>query len=52
MCRQFTSKADIDMFVSIANKDMNSVIKLRGSGSGSMLEVKGPPIPQEKKALF
>jgi len=28
MCGQFTSKADIDMFVSIANKDKNGLIKL------------------------
>lgn len=52
MCRQFTSKADINMFVSMANKDKNGLIKLRGRGSGSILEVKGPPIPDEKKATF
>jgi hypothetical protein len=45
MCGQFTSKADIDMFVSMANKDVNGVIKLRGSSSGGILEVRGPPIP-------
>ena len=52
MCGQFTSKADIDMFVSMANKDKNGLIKLRGGGSGGMLEVKGPPIPDEKKAIL
>jgi hypothetical protein len=50
MCGQFASKADIDMFISMANKDKNGMIKLRGGGAGGMLEIKGPPIPVEKKA--
>jgi hypothetical protein len=52
MLGQFNTKADIDMFVNLANKDENGFIKLRGGGTGGTMQVKGPHIPDEKKAVF
>lgn len=40
------------MFVSMANKDKNGVIKLRGRGSDGMLEVKALIITEQEKGWF